>query len=479
MALIRPLLIACFVLACQHAPHALAQPQTPPDERPADDVKRGLILSTEAAATGYTLFAPLNSTTTYLIDIRGETVHSWPSEYNPGQAVYVLDDGRLLRCERQPRNRHFHGGGIGGRVERISPDGKVEWEFVYANEEHCLHHDVEPLRNGNILMIAWETGRVVRYDQAPVDIDPVRSIFRHIIRNSCRGCRALTIKVVVVGLQKHSAPVCDRYPSANKRVQHLHVRIFREPFADVGYDHDSNPMTPPIGTGNDLFDYTDTNMNGEHDSGELSEPFTDVFPDSRRHGVTDSAYVLTQLSRAKTVWSQCCISVVIDGVVEIVESPGNILNDTGYYEGGLDTPEEVTVLSAYNPLATPTVLEVIYAPLDPGMGANAYTTIGMRSMVALGDNYFAFINISLDPNYFTLGHEIGHALTNTFDSSYDYPNLPYVVYPASSTYLGNSVNQYRRLLHHTETYSRTVRSARFPIAPPPAATTGNLMLQTS
>ena len=156
MALIRPLLIACFVLACQHAPHALAQPQTPPDERPADDVKRGLILSTEAAATGYTLFAPLNSTTTYLIDIRGETVHSWPSEYNPGQAVYVLDDGRLLRCERQPRNRHFHGGGIGGRVERISPDGKVEWEFVYANEEHCLHHDVEPLPNGNILMIAWE-----------------------------------------------------------------------------------------------------------------------------------------------------------------------------------------------------------------------------------------------------------------------------------------------------------------------------------
>jgi len=118
--------------------------------------RTGLILNTEAACPGYTLLAPLNSTTTYLIDLAGRVVHSWPSRYVPGQAAYLLEDGSLLRCGREPRNQHFGGGGIGGRVERISPAGRVEWEFVYADQNHCLHHDIEPLPNGNILMIAWE-----------------------------------------------------------------------------------------------------------------------------------------------------------------------------------------------------------------------------------------------------------------------------------------------------------------------------------
>ncbi|GAH39341.1 unnamed protein product, partial [marine sediment metagenome] len=30
------------------------------------------------------------------------------------------------------------------------------WEFNYSNDQYCLHHDIEVLPNGNILMIAWE-----------------------------------------------------------------------------------------------------------------------------------------------------------------------------------------------------------------------------------------------------------------------------------------------------------------------------------
>jgi len=126
------------------------------DPRPEPASRKGLILNTGAAFPGYTLFAPLNSTTTYLVDMKGEVAHSWPSQYEPGQAVYLLDDGSLLRCAREPDNQHFGGGGIGGRVERLAPDGKVLWQFVYADEHHCLHHDIEPLPNGNVLMIAWE-----------------------------------------------------------------------------------------------------------------------------------------------------------------------------------------------------------------------------------------------------------------------------------------------------------------------------------
>lgn len=146
-------------IATSGAFHALAQDRPPPDVGPASapaGQKKGLVLNGEAALAGYTLFAPLNSTTTYLVDMKGEVAHSWPSQYSPGQSVYLMADGNLLRCAREPDNEHFAGGGIGGRVQKLAPDGQVLWEYVCADEKRCQHHDIEPLPSGNILLIAWE-----------------------------------------------------------------------------------------------------------------------------------------------------------------------------------------------------------------------------------------------------------------------------------------------------------------------------------
>jgi len=151
----RSLVVSCLCLLSLAGSSAWAQPPRGPRGR-TGPTQTGLLVNRAGAYPGYTLYAPLNSTTTYLIDLAGTVVHAWSSSYTPGQAVYLLDDGSLLRGAREPRLRHFGGGGIGGRVERLAPDGKVLWEFVYANDEHCLHHDIEPLPNGNVLMIAWE-----------------------------------------------------------------------------------------------------------------------------------------------------------------------------------------------------------------------------------------------------------------------------------------------------------------------------------
>jgi hypothetical protein len=35
-------------------------------------------------------------------------------------------------------------------------NNEVVWDFTLANEKNLLHHGVEVLPNGNILMIAWE-----------------------------------------------------------------------------------------------------------------------------------------------------------------------------------------------------------------------------------------------------------------------------------------------------------------------------------
>ncbi len=163
---------ALLPAAAGNAVGATPPPDSAPMNHRQDDEQRGLIPNTDAAFSGYTLFAPQHSTTTYLVDMNGEVAHSWPSRYTPGEAVYLLDDGSILRCAREPRNPHFRGGGIGGRVERISPDGAVTWTFVYADGDHCLHHDIEPLPNGNVLMIAWE--RKTREEAIAAGADPQR-----------------------------------------------------------------------------------------------------------------------------------------------------------------------------------------------------------------------------------------------------------------------------------------------------------------
>jgi hypothetical protein len=47
---------------------------------------------------GYTLFAPMvGCKTTYLIDMEGNMVHKWESEYTPGLFAMLLPNGNLLR----------------------------------------------------------------------------------------------------------------------------------------------------------------------------------------------------------------------------------------------------------------------------------------------------------------------------------------------------------------------------------------------
>lgn len=106
---------------------------------------------------GYTLFAPRLATTTYLIDINGEIVHRWKSDYIQCLSVYLLENGNLVRNCLPGSNPTFRlTGGINGRVEIFNWNGSLVWEFEYFTNQYCLHHDIEILPNGNILMIAWE-----------------------------------------------------------------------------------------------------------------------------------------------------------------------------------------------------------------------------------------------------------------------------------------------------------------------------------
>ncbi len=114
-------------------------------------------ISTEVADTkSYILYSPMQETKTYLIDEEKNIVHTWQSSYKPGLAVYMLEDGSIIRAGNINNSYFGKIGGAGGVIERISKDGEVEATYRLSDEKYLQHHDLEPLPNGNVLLIAWE-----------------------------------------------------------------------------------------------------------------------------------------------------------------------------------------------------------------------------------------------------------------------------------------------------------------------------------
>jgi hypothetical protein len=132
----------------------LLPPQAPASAAPPE--LPGLRVREPGAFDGYTLVSPLNSRNVYLIGMDGEVAHVWKTEHAPGEWLSFRPDGRLLRSARKAGNPRFFGGGIGGLLQELDWDGKVLWEFELADDYQTMHHDIEPMPNGDVLVIAWE-----------------------------------------------------------------------------------------------------------------------------------------------------------------------------------------------------------------------------------------------------------------------------------------------------------------------------------
>lgn len=114
----------------------------------AQDPTVGLILNDITKSyNGYTLFAPNTSKFTYLIDNDGRLVNRWESEFVPGLSAYLLEDGHLLRSAAIVDTTD--GATITGGFQKYDWDNNLVWEFYYGTQ----HHDIEPMPNGNVLMV--------------------------------------------------------------------------------------------------------------------------------------------------------------------------------------------------------------------------------------------------------------------------------------------------------------------------------------
>jgi hypothetical protein len=115
---------------------------------------------------GYTLFTPGGggggSSTTYLKDNNLNNIQTWSHSNGAASMPYLMPgdepgyENTLLLYPYRVNNPTMESGGVGGAFKVLTWDGDLIWEYELSNNDYQHHHDVEPLPNGNVLMIAWE-----------------------------------------------------------------------------------------------------------------------------------------------------------------------------------------------------------------------------------------------------------------------------------------------------------------------------------
>ncbi|UZR94942.1 aryl-sulfate sulfotransferase [Chondrinema litorale] len=120
----------------------------------------GVITNSEAVSEGYNLFFPFNQEKVFLIDNDGQLIHYWndTNDYIPGTSVYLLENGNLVRSKstNTKTTDPIYAPGAGAFVDVVSWEGEILSSFSMSTENARLHHDIEPMPNGNILLVIWE-----------------------------------------------------------------------------------------------------------------------------------------------------------------------------------------------------------------------------------------------------------------------------------------------------------------------------------
>lgn len=121
----------------------------------------GLLSSdTSRIFKGYNLLYPEGQSTVFLVDNAGQIVHTWTDalDARPGNMVYLMKDGSILKTKKSAddNGNPIKGEGSGGTVEKRDWNNKLVWTFTLNDSFNRLHHTIEPLPNGNILMLCRE-----------------------------------------------------------------------------------------------------------------------------------------------------------------------------------------------------------------------------------------------------------------------------------------------------------------------------------
>lgn len=100
----------------------------------------GLTYYDSNVSEGYVLFSPEKNGDVFLIDPCGSVVNEWHFNENPGNESYLLDNGNILYAGKDS-------------LTVRDWDDNTLWSYPTTDNGLRAHHDIEPLPNGNILLI--------------------------------------------------------------------------------------------------------------------------------------------------------------------------------------------------------------------------------------------------------------------------------------------------------------------------------------
>jgi len=113
---------------------------------------------------GFALYNSQGSNTTYLIDENQNIAHTWNMNTECNYTVALKENGNLIRGTKY-NNNVLSGAADAGRVQEISPDGTIVWDYIYSNADHVSHHDLT-LIGDNVLITAWEVKSATEVNDA-------------------------------------------------------------------------------------------------------------------------------------------------------------------------------------------------------------------------------------------------------------------------------------------------------------------------
>ena len=129
------------------------------------------------AATGFTLLAPMSNNKVILVDDGGLAIHTWTSNRGTTGGLELLPDGTLLRSRAGTL-------GMGSGAHILDWDSTVIWDYNPPNP-YGIHHDLEWMPNGNILMNAMvsysdsqmvDLGRIPELTPLHLAVEPILEV---------------------------------------------------------------------------------------------------------------------------------------------------------------------------------------------------------------------------------------------------------------------------------------------------------------
>ena len=135
-----------------------------------------LISETNAQRWGlYTLYSVSGTNKAFLIDTNDNVYKTWTMAANKKTAFssYLIPGDTLVRTVVYTGNV-IGLSTISGEVQKVDWNNNVDWDFIYSTDSTVLHHDIHPLLNGNVLMIALDVKPASQGTEAGASFNTLR-----------------------------------------------------------------------------------------------------------------------------------------------------------------------------------------------------------------------------------------------------------------------------------------------------------------